>query len=454
MWKAKRNSGGLYERREMIAKNNNSRNELPRDLDLNDEFRSAFNSMEKTDDNLFITGKAGTGKSTLLKYFKIYTGKRIVILAPTGVAAVNVGGQTIHSFFKFPPRILQKDTIRKRRDTDIIEKLDTVIIDEVSMVRADLMDGIDYALRLNRGQMKKPFGGVQMIFFGDLFQLPPVVDPAERELLAERYPNPYFFSAKVFHNSNLRHIELSRIYRQKDKKFIELLNRLRNKEHTDHDLGLLNGRYLKSIPESGDATVILTTTNSIAAAVNENRLAGLQGKEYSYEGDASGDIKESFYPTNASLRLKKGAQVILIKNDPDKQWVNGTIARIASLSRTSIKVDIDGQICEVNRVKWQKIEYSYNEDDDKIEEDVVGAFEQYPIKLAWAITIHKSQGQTFDKIIVDLGRGAFTHGQVYVALSRCSSLEGITLKRPVINSDIIFDKQIYEFQNRFASLGL
>ncbi|MCX5667811.1 MAG: hypothetical protein NTY34_05840 [Candidatus Omnitrophica bacterium] len=232
------------------------------------------------------------------------------------------------------------------------------------------------------------------------------------------------------------------------------MNRLRNKEHTDDDLRLLNGQHRKNIPKSDNAAVILTTTNSIAGAVNEDRLAELPGKEYSYEGDASGDIEESAYPTNASLRLKKGAQVILIKNDPDKQWVNGTIARIASLSHTVVKVDIDGQIREVRRAKWQKIEYSYNEDDDKIEEDVVGAFEQYPIKLAWAITIHKSQGQTFDKIIVDLGRGAFTHGQVYVALSRCSSLEGITLKRPVIHSDIIFDKQIYEFQNRFASLGL
>ena len=438
----------------MAIEKNTSWNELPQDLDLNDEFKSAFNSMEKTADHLFITGKAGTGKSTLLKYFKIYTGKKIVILAPTGVAAVNIGGQTIHSFFKFPPRLIQKNTIRRRRDTDIIGKLDAVVIDEVSMVRADLMDGIDYALRLNRGEMKKPFGGVQMIFFGDLFQLPPVVDKAAKELLDEQYPSPYFFSAKVFHDSSLKHIELTRIYRQKDKKFIELLTRLRNKEHTDHDLRLLNGRHRKNIPQSGNTTVILTTTNSIAGAVNEDRLAELPGKEYSYEGDISGDIQESAYPTNASLHLKKGAQVILIKNDPDKQWVNGTIARIASLSHTVIKVEIDGQICEVKRVKWQKIEYSYNEDDDKIEEDVVGAFEQYPIKLAWAITIHKSQGQTFDKIIVDLGRGAFTHGQVYVALSRCSSLEGITLKRPVIHSDIIFDKQIYEFQNQFASLGL
>lgn len=431
-----------------------SRDELPKDLDLNAEFKAAFDSMEYTSENLFITGKAGTGKSTLLKYFKANTGKKIVVLAPTGVAAINIGGQTIHSFFKFPPRLIQKDTIRRRRNTDLIEKLDAVIIDEVSMVRADLMDGIDYALRLNRHQMKKPFGGVQIIFFGDLFQLPPVVEESIKGILDEQYASPYFFSANVFNNSHLRHIELTRIYRQSDRKFIELLNRFRNKEHTGDDLDLLNMQFRKSIPNSNNTTVILTTTNSIAGVINKDRLARLPGQEHSYEADVEGKIEESAFPTNARLDLKKGAQVILLKNDPLKQWVNGTIARIASLSHGVIKVDIDGRICEVPRVKWQKIEYSYNQDDDKIEEDIVGAFEQYPIKLAWAITIHKSQGQTFDKIIIDLGYGAFTHGQVYVALSRCTSLEGITLKRPVIDRDIIFDERVHGFKDRFVTLGI
>lgn len=429
------------------------RGELPEDLDFNDEFKTAFDLMENSNDSIFITGKAGTGKSTLLKYFKANTKKKIVILAPTGVAAINVGGQTIHSFFKFPPSIIQKDTIRRLRNSRLIEKLDMVIIDEVSMVRSDLMDGIDYALRINRDDLKKPFGGVQMVLFGDLFQLCPVVEKEAKELLDERYSSPYFFSAKAFHNFSIKYIELSKIYRQSDSKFVNLLNRLRNKEHTEEDLDLLNERVRKdATTANSDTTIILTTTNSLASAINQDRLSKLPGKEYAYEAVISGKFDESAYPTETSLRLKKEAQTILIKNDPAKQWVNGTLAKITSLSKDSIKVDINGSECEVSRVKWQKIEYSYNKEKDKIEENIVGVFEQYPIKLAWAITIHKSQGQTFDKVVLDLGHGAFTHGQVYVALSRCTCLEGITLKRPVIHSDIIFDRRIYEFRDKFANL--
>ncbi|MCX5679590.1 MAG: AAA family ATPase [Candidatus Omnitrophica bacterium] len=426
---------------------------LPANLEINSEFNAAFGLMENTKDCIFITGKAGTGKSTLLKYFKAKTKKKIVILAPTGVAAINVGGQTIHSFFKFPPKIIQKDAIRRLHNQNLVEQLDVVVIDEVSMVRADLMDGIDHALRINRGEMKKPFGGVQMIFFGDLFQLCPVVDKEAKELLAERYPTPYFFSAKAFGDADIKYIELSKIYRQKDGKFVSLLNRLRNKEHTEEDLKMLNGRVRKhSVDTAKDATVILTTTNSLAGEINQDRLAKLSGKEFIYEATITGKFDETACSTAVSLKLKIGAQVILIKNDPGKQWVNGTLGRVAALTDDSIKVDIDGAICEVPMVKWQKIEYSYNEDEDKIEDETVGTFEQYPIKLAWAITIHKSQGQTFNKVVLDLGRGAFTHGQVYVALSRCTRLEGIQLKRPVVHSDIIFDRRIYEFKDRFASL--
>ena len=427
--------------------------QLPAHLEINDEFKSAFNLMENTRECLFITGKAGTGKSTLLKYFKANTGKKIIVLAPTGVAAINVGGQTIHSFFRLPPKIIQKDAIKRLRDKSLIENLDMVVIDEVSMVRSDLMDGIDYALRLNRGRMKVPFGGVQMVFFGDLFQLSPVVEREARELLEERYSSPYFFSAKVFNDCNIRSVELSTIYRQKDGSFMELLNRIRNKEHTEEDLDILNKRVQKDTAVSKkDATVILTTTNSLASAINQDRLSKLPGKMITYEGTATGRFEESAYPTDTSLKLKKGAQVILIKNDPAKQWVNGTLAKVVDLSEDSIVVDIDGRTCDVPIVKWQKIEYSYNEDEDKIEDEVVGGFAQYPIKLAWAITIHKSQGQTFDKVIIDLGYGAFTHGQLYVALSRCTCLDGIRLKRPVNQSDIIFDQRIYDIKERFASL--
>jgi len=426
---------------------------LPAHLDINDEFKSAFDLMEHTGECLFITGKAGTGKSTLLKYFKANTGKKIIVLAPTGVAAINIDGQTIHSFFRLPPKIIQKDTIKRLRDKSLVENLDMVIIDEVSMVRSDLMDGIDYALRLNRGKMKMPFGGVQMVFFGDLFQLSPVVENEARQLLEERYSSPYFFSAKVFNDYNIRSIELSTIYRQKDSSFMELLNRVRNKEYTKEDLDTLNKRVQKDTAVSKkDATVILTTTNSLANTINQDRLSKLPGKSITYEAKATGKFEESAYPTDTSLKLKKGAQVILIKNDPAKQWVNGTLAKVAALSNDSIVVDINGRTCDVPIVKWQKIEYSYNEDLDKIEDEVVGAFAQYPIKLAWAITIHKSQGQTFDKVIIDLGNGAFTHGQLYVALSRCTCLDGIRLKRPVTHSDIIFDRRIYEFKDRFAGL--
>jgi len=430
-----------------------TKDHLPAHLDINDEFKSAFDLMEYTKECLFITGKAGTGKSTLLKYFKANTGKKIIVLAPTGVAAINVGGQTIHSFFRLPPKIIQKDTIKRLRDKSLIKNLDMVIIDEVSMVRSDLMDGIDYALRLNRGRMKTPFGGIQMVFFGDLFQLSPVVENEARQLLEERYLSPYFFSAKVFDDCHIRTIELSTIYRQKDTSFMELLNRVRNKEHTEEDLDTLNMRVQKDIAVSKeDSTVILTTTNSLANAINQDRLSRLPGKEITYKAKASGKFEESTYPTDGFLKLKKGAQVILIKNDPDKRWVNGTLAKVVALSKDSIVVDINGLTYDVPVVKWQKIEYSYNEDEDKIEDRVVGDFAQYPIKLAWAITIHKSQGQTFDKVIIDMGHGAFTHGQLYVALSRCTYMDGIRLKRPVIHSDIIFDQRIYEFNERFAGL--
>ncbi|MDP2905943.1 MAG: AAA family ATPase, partial [Candidatus Omnitrophota bacterium] len=409
--------------------------------------------MEYTDECLFITGKAGTGKSTLLKYFKANTGKKIIVLAPTGVAAINVGGQTIHSFFRLPPKIIQKDTIKRLRNRSLVENLDMVIIDEVSMVRADLMDGIDYALRLNRGRMKVPFGGAQMVFFGDLFQLSPVVEREARELLEERYSTPYFFSAQVFNDYNIRPIELSTIYRQKDSSFMELLNRVRNKEHTEEDLETLNRNVQNDLTVSKkDDTVILTTTNSLANTINQERLSKLPGKEITYEAVASGKFEESAYPTDAYLKLKKGAQIILLKNDPDKQWVNGTLATVAALSKDSIVVDINGETFDVPVVKWQKIEYSYDEDEDKIKDEVVGAYEQYPIKLAWAITIHKSQGQTFEKVIIDLGHGAFTHGQLYVALSRCTCLDGIKFKRPVEHSDIIFDRRIHEFKERLVSL--
>ena len=426
--------------------------DLPEYIDLNDKFKNAIDIMEETNLSVFVTGHAGTGKTTALKHFMAHTEKKVVVLAPTGIAAINARGQTIHSFFRLPPKIIQKDDIGRVIHSALIQNLDMVIIDEVSMVRADLMDAVDYALRVNR-EIDEPFGGVQMAFFGDLFQLPPVVKKEEMDVLRKKYRTPYFFSAKVFDEFEIKYIELSKIYRQMDVEFISLLNRIRNKQHTDEDLRLLNKQVQKANPHSAsDKVIVLTTTNHLASMINQDRLARLSGREYSYKANVAGRFDASAYPTNSDIRLKEGAQIILIKNDINKQWVNGTLAKVVELSDSSIKVDIKGYVCEVPINRWDKIEYSYNEKEDKVMANVVGTFVQYPIRLAWALTIHKSQGHTLDKLILDLGHGAFAHGQVYVALSRCTSLGGIILKRPAIHSDVIFDERVNGFRERFINL--
>ena len=422
--------------------------EIPPDFDFNEEFQNAFQMMENTNKHLFITGKAGTGKSTLLEYFRTKTKKNIVVLAPTGVAAIKVRGQTIHSFLKFPPRFIQKDHIHRLRNSELIKHLDTIVIDEVSMVRTDLLDGIDYALRVNREEHDKPFGGIQVIIFGDLFQLPPVVEKDIRDLIDRLYSSPYFFSANVIKEIDLEYIELTKIYRQKDESFIKLLNKIRIKQVDESNLQKLNQHVNKNVTHE-NGIITLTTTNNAAYNINKNCLTKIPYKEFEYHAQVWGKFDESSYPAEGCIHLKKGAQVMLIKNDPDKRWVNGTLAEITDLSESYIKVNIDGSIFDVPKVSWDKIEYVYNHTEEKIEEKVVGSFKQYPIKLAWAITIHKSQGQTFKNIIIDMGSGAFTHGQTYVALSRCTSLEGITLKRPIIYSDIIFDNRVYQFQEKY-----
>ncbi len=429
-----------------------NRNGLPDNFKLNNEFLEAFEILENTKKHIFITGKAGTGKSTLLKFCKLNTAKKTVVLASTGIAALNVGGLTIHSFFRFPPKLIKKDVIRRIRNSNTIKQIDTIIIDEVSMVRADLMDGIDYSLRINRENMKIPFGGVQMVFFGDLFQLPPVVEKDVKEYLNENYDSPYFFGSKVFKETKIKYIELNKIFRQKDKKFIDLLNRIRNKNEIGKALTLLNDRVDCRKTEINRHWVILTTTNSKASDINNEKLSKLSGKEYNYEAKIVGELDEKAYPTERSLKLKKDAQIILIMNDPQRRWMNGTISQIAGLSRDSIQISIDDYTYEVPKVTWEKIAYKYNAEKKEIEEKTIGTFEQYPLRLAWAITIHRSQGQTFNNVFIDIGHGAFTHGQVYVALSRCTSLEGIILKKPISESDIIFDKRIYEFRDKYLEI--
>lgn len=422
--------------------------ELPKDFQLTEEFKKAFDLMENSSDHIFITGKAGTGKSTLLQYFRKNSKKNIAVLAPTGVAAINVGGKTIHSFFKLPPRLIQKDDIRTIRGRETIRKLDTVVVDEVSMVRADLMDGIDIALRRNRGNYGIPFGGTQIILIGDLHQLPPVVDSDAKTVFDKLYKSPYFFSANVIKDISLKSMELKQIHRQTGVNFIELLNSLRANRINHEGLSIFNSRVQGREFYCKDNRIILTTTNDGANHINEDRLRAINEKEYSYEAQVIGEFDESAYPAELSLRLKKGAQVMLIRNDMARRWVNGTLGIVESLSPSSIRLTISGETYDIQKETWEKIDYRYSPEQNRVEAYVIGSFRQYPIKLAWAITIHKSQGKTFEKVLIDLERGAFAHGQAYVALSRCTTLDGIILKRPLTYKDVIFDEEIYEFEDR------
>lgn len=420
------------------------------EIELTPEFRSALNLLENTGKHVYITGKAGTGKSTLLRYFVETTKKNIAVVAPTGIAAINVGGQTIHSFLRLPPRFLEKGDVHTAgRNRKIVEKLDALVIDEVSMVRADLMDAIDWSLRMNRGQMNVPFGGVQMILFGDLYQLPPVVDEEMRGIFEQRYESPFFFSANVFKDIRLEYLELTRIFRQSDGEFVGLLNRIRDGECTGSDLEGLNRRLIDQNALTQGESVTLTTTNRGAEEINQQRLGRLEKPEYEYKAVITGKFDESAYPTQENLVLRRGAQVMLLRNDSGKRWVNGTIGHVSALSKSSITVSVDGKNYTLARERWERIQYQLNPETEKIERETIGTFEQYPIKLAWAITIHKSQGQTLTDVIIDMENGAFVHGQLYVALSRCTSLAGIKLRNSIQRTDIIFDPRVLEFRAKF-----
>ena len=421
---------------------------LPDEFVLSEEFESIVEQLENTKDHFYITGKAGSGKSTLLAYFRSVTQKNTAVLAPTGVAAIRVKGQTIHSFFGFPPKVIQTRHIKKVRQIELLQNLETLIIDEISMVRADVFDAIDYSLRVHRKKLTQPFGGVQVIVFGDLFQLPPVVNMDESSLLERIYPNgQFFFHSNIFQDAQFKTLELQSIYRQTDDHFIYLLNAVRDGSITNSQIDNLNDSLVDNF-EMDEGKIILTTTNARASGINQNYLKQLGSEEFSYRAQATGQFYKELFPTDEVLKLKKGAQVIMIKNDPEKRWVNGSIGTIHDIAEKKIKVKINHKIYEVKKEKWDRIQYSYDDDQQEVLENVTGSFKQYPMRLAWAITIHKSQGQTFEKVIIDMSQGSFAPGQLYVALSRCISLEGIELLRPLKKSDVIVNKQLIGFQDR------
>lgn len=408
---------------------------------LTDEFQEALELMEHSDQNLYITGLAGTGKSTLLKYFCENTDKDIVVLAPTGVAALNVQGSTLHSFFQLPFGVIHEDEIKPVfRKEKLFKSLHAIVIDELSMVRADIMQAIDYSLRLNTGNHYEPFGGVQIIAFGDLYQLPPVAGGHELEYLQEAYNGIYFFNAPAFQQGGFKKIELTQMFRQKDDEFIDVLNRIREKAYTPEDLSVLNERVGKQ-PDLETPVITLASTNKIVDSINKKELEKLRGREFVYKANVRGNFKEKDFPTAKKIMLKVGAQIMMIKNDTDsrKRWSNGSLGTVTGLTDNNITVKLETGEHTLKKEAWEVYEYVYDPEMGNIEKSSKGEFKQFPIKLAWAVTIHKSQGKTFDNVIIDLGWGAFAHGQTYVALSRCTHLEGIYLKKPIRAKDIIVD---------------
>ena len=412
---------------------------------LSPEQQAVFERIEHTREHVFVTGRAGTGKSTILNHLAFNTSKIIAVCAPTGVAALNVGGQTIHSLLRLPTGIIADHELEQPAELKkLLASIDTLVIDEISMVSADLMDAIDRALRQARGKKHDPFGGAQIIMFGDPYQLPPVPprDPHERAYFADTYRSLWFFDAKVWADTPMTAIELVEVHRQRDDRFKQILSAVRQGEVTEDQAEDLNSAGARPAP---DDVITLATTNATVARINAERLARITGDPLRAVAEINGEFRENTYPADEVLELKPGAQVMFLRNDADGRWVNGTIGTVTRIAGETVRVDVDGVEHDVEPSVWEKYRYSYDPGSKQLSRDIVAEFTQFPLRLAWAVTIHKSQGKTYDRAIIDLGSGAFAPGQTYVALSRLTSLDGLYLSRPLRPSDIRVDPDVQRF---------